>query len=248
MSSSYQKKSTKPYARCADSHKPLVIGVSQHKAFQIMGGSVYSVKPAKWDVIISFEGSYKGSEMALPWTPGVEFTYRIPDGQAPSNPTNFIKLVEWVAHRLHEGDKVFCGCIGGHGRTGMFLAALVNHMTGEKDAIRYVRKHYCKKAVESEAQVVFLKKHFGITKAEPSKGTQTWTGWGSMTGPGFKSRTDDYYTVEDLWKPGDEWVAPVTQVKNQKADSSRGNRKVNVKILSPVPTELSIHGDNENVI
>lgn len=244
------------YKRCSDTHHPLIIDVGGDKAFQINGGSVHTVNPDKFDVVISFEGSYKGSDKALPWTPGTEFTYRIQDGSAPSSPKNFGKLVEWVAHRLHEGDKVFCGCIGGHGRTGTFLAALVAHMMpGEKDAIQYVRDNYCKKAVESEVQVKFLQKHYGVLKATPSKGTQNWKGTGFMGGTGtlmdmVNTKTDAYYTVDTSWKPGDDWQAPTTRVKNTVHKEHRNRskaRKVNVRVLEPMPTELSIHGDNEDV-
>ena len=47
----------------------------------------------------------------------------------------------------------------------MFLAAVVSAF-GEKDAINYVRTHYCKRAVESDAQVEFLGRHFGHPAGE----------------------------------------------------------------------------------
>jgi hypothetical protein len=220
-----------PYKRCGDSHKPLAIPVGKTKAYQIMGGSVYTVNPAKYDVIISFEGSYKGSEMALPWTHGVEFTYRIKDGAAPGNPKNFKKLVEWVADRLYEGDKVFCGCIGGHGRTGTFLAALVAHMSGEKDAIKYVRDNYCKKAVESESQVNFLNKHFGVIPRNPSKTPFKASSPHALS----NTHTSDYFVLDEGWKPN----------KFKQGYESLPPKKVPIRVLDPMPTDLSIHGDNE---
>lgn len=42
-------------------------------------------------------------------------------------------------------------------------------MMGEEDAITYVRKNYCQKAVESKSQVEFLHKHYGIKKVGGSK-------------------------------------------------------------------------------
>ena len=79
------------------------------------------------------------------------------------------QLITWTVDQLHAGHKVHAGCIGGHGRTGLFLAALYAHMTGEADAIAHVRKHYCEKAVETKKQVDFLVKHFGVKEADPIK-------------------------------------------------------------------------------
>ena len=94
--------------------------------------------------------------------------FPVTDMRAPSNPKDFRKLVEWAKEQLEAGRKVHVGCIGGHGRTGTFLAALVS-LFGEKDAIAYVRKNYCERAVESTEQVTFLKQHFGVTPAAGAK-------------------------------------------------------------------------------
>ena len=51
----------------------------------------------------------------------------------------------------------------------MVLAAVVAQATGNKDAIRYVRKNYCSRAVENSDQVNFLAHHYGITKVSGSK-------------------------------------------------------------------------------
>ena len=72
---------------------------------------------------------------------------------APANVTRFKKLVTWLCNQLQDGKTVHVGCIGGHGRTGTVISAIVAELLEEKDAIQWVRKHYCKKAVESKAQV-----------------------------------------------------------------------------------------------
>jgi hypothetical protein len=95
--------------------------------------------------------------------------FPITDTRAPDNLEESKKLIDWLAMNLSSNQKIHLGCIGGHGRTGTILAALVKVMTGEKDAIEYVRKNYCKKVVESNEQVEWLHKHFGISKATPSK-------------------------------------------------------------------------------
>ena len=80
-----------------------------------------------------------------------------------------------------DNKRVHVGCIGGHGRTGLVLSALVAQMTGMPDPISYVRKHYCTKAVESTEQVTFLTKHFGAAKVEPSKKVTNWAAQQSST-------------------------------------------------------------------
>jgi|GEM_PF-1556845 len=54
--------------------------------------------------------------------------------------------------------KIAVGCIGSHGRTGTFLAALriVWYQESAPNAINWVRAHHCTKAVESTAQEIYL--------------------------------------------------------------------------------------------
>lgn len=152
------------YEKCYHTHKPLKIG-----EFVIYGGSCSSPAVTDADVYIGFDGSMKMTSKSWPWKKGTEFLFQIPDGSIPAHPEEFKKLVAWTRKQLEAGLKVHCGCIGGHGRTGMFLSALVCEMTGEKDAIEYVRANYCSKVVETPSQVDFLHEHFGITKTSSSK-------------------------------------------------------------------------------
>jgi hypothetical protein len=119
-------------------------------------------------VYIGFDTSMARTQRSWPWKKGIEFLFKITDMQAPDNAEEFKKLIAWTKKQVDAGLKVHAGCIGGHGRTGTFLAALVSEY-GEKDAIAYVRQHYCQKAVESSVQVDFLKKHFDITPAKGAK-------------------------------------------------------------------------------
>ena len=105
--------------------------------------------------------------------------------------------------------RLHCGCIGGHGRTGTFLAALVTEMSGEKDSISYVRDNYCHRAVESTCQIDFLAEHFGITKVAhakkgfdvkavskgSTKGVTVYKGGGTATGT-YSGGSDHYAPVE----------------------------------------------------
>ena len=151
--------------RCYETHPALKLPGADPV---IYGGSCYTPIVKDADVYIGFDAGMALTKRVWPWTPGDEVRFKVPDMGVPEHVRDYHKLVDWTKAQLEAGRKVHCGCIGGHGRTGMFLAALVSRF-GEKDAITYVRKHYCKKAVESSAQVKFLGKEFGITAAEGYK-------------------------------------------------------------------------------
>jgi hypothetical protein len=152
------------YPKCAESHPALTIG--QHV---IYGGSCSTPKIKDADLYVGFDSHMQFTKRHWPWESGEEILFEIQDMHAPKDHASFHKLVCHVEHALKDGKKVHCGCIGGHGRTGTFFAALVAHMTGETDAISYVRKHYCHKAVESQEQVKFLHKHYGVVEAKGHK-------------------------------------------------------------------------------
>jgi hypothetical protein len=152
------------YKRCYESHPPLPIG-----EFLIYGGSCITPAVKDAEIYVGFDRAMSHSVKSYPWNEGQSILFPITDCDAPSDVEQTKKLIEWLALNLSSNKKIHLGCIGGHGRTGTILAALVNVMTGEKAATDYVRQHYCKKVVESSIQIDWLFKHFGITKAEPSK-------------------------------------------------------------------------------
>jgi hypothetical protein len=169
------------YKRCYEGHKPLDVGGGK----LVVGGSCCSPKDDTCDVYVGFDMGMKLTPRSYPWNPGTEILMSISDGHAPKDPAEFKKLIAWTSDQLEFGLKVHCGCIGGHGRTGMFLAALVAHRRGIlevlgqpvpegfDDPIAYVRKNYCEKAVETDKQVDFLVKDWGCKTAKPSRD------WGS---------------------------------------------------------------------
>jgi hypothetical protein len=157
------------FARCYESHPALKLPGTE---LVVYGGSCSSPVVKDADVYIGFELGMRFTERNWPWKKGAEVLFRITDMCAPEKPDEFKKLVAWAKKQLEAGLKVHAGCIGGHGRTGTFLAALVSEF-GEKDAIAYVRQHYCKKAVESSVQAKFLKEHFGITPHDGYKSSSS---------------------------------------------------------------------------
>jgi hypothetical protein len=175
---------------CFEKHPKLVLGDS---GFAVWGGSCVRPKVPDADVYIGFDIGMRFTSRQWPWTPGHEVLFEIRDMGVP-NPHEFWALIEWTVTQLKAGKKVHAGCIGGHGRTGLFLSALVLAVLKDKDAISHVRKHYCPRAVESKAQIDFLVKHFGIKRVEPGKTSKSVkgllepAGWsGSRTGGKKKS-------------------------------------------------------------
>lgn len=165
-------KAHKTTGRCYETHPALDVA-----GFKIYGGSCSNPVVKDADIYVGFDYGHRKDPRAYPWNEGESFQFPITDMHAPDDPVEFRKLIDWIAVQLTAGKKIHLGCIGGHGRTGTVLAALVSVMAGEKDAITYVRDHYCKKAVESQAQIRFLATHYGVTEVTASKGASN-SSWG----------------------------------------------------------------------
>lgn len=157
-------KTSSNWVKCSDNHPGIKIG--EHMVY---GGSCSNPLVKDADIYIGFDGSMAFTQRHWPWKKGTEILFKITDMSIPKDPEEFKKLVKWTLKQMHDGKKVHCGCIGGHGRTGMFLSALVKEEMGLDDAISYVRQHYCHKAVESAEQVKFLNEQFGITVVKGHK-------------------------------------------------------------------------------
>lgn len=203
--------------RCYESHPALKIG-----DYEIYGGSCAYPVVKDADIYIGLDHSSRQTTGAYPWnSKRIEIHFPITDMLAPKDAEEFDKMVAWTALQLIAGKKVHVGCIGGHGRTGTFLAALVTHMTGEKDSITYVRKNYCDHAVESESQVKFLTKHYGITKVDGYKEGNYFAGKGGKVGksaPAFYTGQDPLPFKSEAGKwagmPTSKDIFPVASVKS----------------------------------
>ena len=82
-----------------------------------------------------------------------------------SVPTDMFRVEMAVRDTLRaaiRGKPVYVGCMGGWGRTGLFLALLAK-AAGVDDPVAYVRKYYTPRAVETRAQEQFVK-DFDVTK------------------------------------------------------------------------------------
>lgn len=172
------------YKRCYNSHPPLKLPGTD---LVIYGGSCSTPAVSDADIYVGLDSSVNLKGILLPWSTQKLVYFNIRDMDAPEDPEAFKRLIDWIKEQVVAGKKVHVGCIGGHGRTGTVLAALVS-LFGEPDAIAYVRKHYCQKAVESGTQVKFLGKHFGITAATGYKSSSSYgeSGYGKS---GYSSRS-----------------------------------------------------------
>jgi hypothetical protein len=57
--------------------------------------------------------------------------------------------------KLLDGKRVWVGCMGGWGRTGLFLA-LMAKMAGEESPVTFVRANYTPRAVETQEQMEYV--------------------------------------------------------------------------------------------
>lgn len=150
---------------CYNTHKPLKVGERV-----VQGGSCIYPPQKGIDVYIGLDRGMNPLKQSTPWEGNLVQSYSlfIPDMGVPADTKTFIKMIDWMA-LIPKEKRIHVGCIGGHGRTGMVLSALVSVAIGEVDAISYVRDNYCIKAVESQSQVEYLYKVFGIKKVNSSK-------------------------------------------------------------------------------
>lgn len=152
-------------SQCYKNHPELNLGSGV-----LIGGSCSDVqKMDTADICVGLDYGMAVTSKTFPWDPGIQFPFYIRDREAPKSAVEFVALIRWLSEQLDNGQRVHVGCIGGHGRTGMVVAALAKTMLGETDAIAWTRKNYCKSAVETKVQVKFLMDLFSIRYAEPSK-------------------------------------------------------------------------------
>jgi hypothetical protein len=71
-----------------------------------------------------------------------------------------------------DGKTVYVGCMGGWGRTGLFLA-LMAKAAGVADPVTYVREHYTPKAVETREQKAYVAK-FDVTNVRRHIAKKAW--------------------------------------------------------------------------
>jgi protein tyrosine phosphatase len=69
--------------------------------------------------------------------------------------------LQWTNQWIDQGKCLEVGCMGGHGRTGTFLACLLvdREGLGAEEAIQTVRSRYCHEAVETVGQEQMVRQY-----------------------------------------------------------------------------------------
>lgn len=163
----------KNYHYKAEEKPPLHFEI-EGKSVTIYGGSCHTPTVEDADVYVSLDVEQPVYYWEQPWYEDEgkkHVRFPIQDMSIPDDTDDFRSCIEHIQYYLSEGKKVHVGCIGGHGRTGMVLSALIQESMGDQifdkegnsiSAIDYVRENYGKKAVETVPQILFLHYNFGI--------------------------------------------------------------------------------------
>lgn len=153
-------------ARCHESHPDLQLGGGT-----LIGGNCRDHKRHKGvDLYVALDGSQEHPLFEIGELPPRCVYYPIQNMGIPARPDKFKALIEMILLALSAGNRVHVGCIGGHGRTGMVIAAVVARLNEPGfDAIKWTRDNYCIKAVETKPQEGFLVTQFGVKMQPGSK-------------------------------------------------------------------------------
>lgn len=131
------------------SHKGDPVQIGEHVIYAAGAVSLEEEDLAQYDHIVSLLGH------GPPFLRGVmkkTVVFKWPDFQPP--PPGFENFLrETVIPALRDRKRILVFCMGGHGRTGTFLAGLLALMEPEvADPVAEVRKRYCLRAVETKEQ------------------------------------------------------------------------------------------------
>jgi hypothetical protein len=75
----------------------------------------------------------------------------------PRDPERMKESLDRALARARSGQRVEIGCLGAHGRTGTAVGYLALQTGLDEDPVDWVRRVYCRNAVETEVQMVFLR-------------------------------------------------------------------------------------------
>jgi len=96
----------------------------------------------------------------------------IHDFDVPGDVSEVDAAIEETLRALLAGQRVYVGCMGGWGRTGLFLALLAK-TCGYDDPIAHVRANYTPRAVETKEQEAFVRE-FDV---RPLQHRLFWAAW-----------------------------------------------------------------------
>lgn len=158
-------------------HKKPLKFILQDKPVEVFGGSCHHPTIDDADVYVSLDVAQPVYYWEQPWSEKENkqhVRFPIEDMFIPEDSHDFKSCITYLQSCLKQGKKMHVGCIGGHGRTGMVLSALVQASMADKlidkkgnkmSAIDYVRDNYAREAVETVPQMLFL--HYSCDIALP---------------------------------------------------------------------------------
>ena len=143
---------TKPVSKPMKSNGKLPIKLGwagAYRSFEITGGP--------FDNFVQAEGRFGVCVRAEPVRrPHAGVTLPIHDFSVPRMPKDQVDcVIQRALGEALDGKEVYVGCMGGWGRTGLFLALLAK-VCGEATPILYVRTHYTPRAVETAEQQAYV--------------------------------------------------------------------------------------------
>lgn len=163
----------KSYIAKSEPKKPLNFTL-ENQPVTVYGGSCHHPTIEDADVYVSLDVEQPVYYWEQPWYEDEgkkHIRFPIEDMFIPDDSDDFKSCIEYLQYYLSQGKKIHVGCIGGHGRTGMVLSALVQASMGDNlvddkgnkiSAIDYVRDNYAHKAVETVPQILFLHYNFNV--------------------------------------------------------------------------------------
>lgn len=127
------------------------------KQFSLVGGP-YAAFP---------ENGYFGVCLReqVPTTKAADVHLPIDDFSVPKDPDKVVRALKEVIIAAMLGEVIYVGCMGGFGRTGLFIA-LVAKAVGIENPVRYTREHYFPSAVETPEQARYVE-NFDVSWFKP---------------------------------------------------------------------------------
>lgn len=129
---------TPPYG--ANGVMPLQI---KGRTVGVIGGPYRNIEPGMFGVKMAIE-IMKDCDVDIPTK-----DFNVPDERV------FIEGLISGLKALKELDNIYVGCMGGIGRTGLYMAGLAK-ICGKADPVTYVRANYIPHAVETEQQQDYI--------------------------------------------------------------------------------------------
>lgn len=105
--------------------------------------------------------------------PGVDAHVPIRDFDVPQDEAKLRQVLLWAFKAAIDGRSLYVGCMGGWGRTGLFLS-LMAKVAGVTEPIGYVRVNYTPRAVETREQEKFVK-NFDVSDLRREVNRYAWT-------------------------------------------------------------------------